>query len=66
MTDDGTAPGPPGGLGGLRDVVRQELVARQLEEQIVGRFPVGRRLRVLDVGMGRGPRRCGWRGPVTR
>lgn len=54
MTDDGTAPGPPGGLGGLRDVVRQELVARQLEEQIVGRFPVGRRLRVLDVGMGRG------------
>jgi S-adenosylmethionine-dependent methyltransferase len=29
-------------------------VARQLEEQIVGRFPVGRRLRVLDVGMGRG------------
>ncbi len=42
------------GPGGLRDVVRQELVARQLEEQIVGRFPVGRRLRVLDVGMGRG------------
>ncbi|MEU5524333.1 methyltransferase domain-containing protein [Streptomyces sp. NPDC047860] len=29
-------------------------MARQLEEQIVGRFPVGRRLRVLDVGMGRG------------
>ncbi|PWI11166.1 SAM-dependent methyltransferase [Streptomyces sp. NWU339] len=25
-----------------------------MEEQIVGRFPVGRRLRVLDVGMGRG------------
>ncbi|MET7294114.1 methyltransferase domain-containing protein [Streptomyces griseoloalbus] len=31
-------------------------MARQLEEQIVGRFPVGRRLRVLDVGMGRGAR----------
>jgi S-adenosylmethionine-dependent methyltransferase len=29
-------------------------VARQLEEQIAGRFAVGRRLRVLDVGMGRG------------
>ncbi|MEU2900421.1 methyltransferase domain-containing protein [Streptomyces sp. NPDC001273] len=29
-------------------------MTRQLEEQIVGRFPVGRRLRVLDVGMGRG------------
>jgi SAM-dependent methyltransferase len=29
-------------------------VARQLDEQIVGRFPVGRRLRVLDVGMGQG------------
>jgi S-adenosylmethionine-dependent methyltransferase len=29
-------------------------VARQLEEQIAGRFPVGQRLRVLDVGMGRG------------
>lgn len=41
-------------LGGLRDVVRQELVARQLDEQIAGRFPVGRRLRVLDVGMGQG------------
>lgn len=41
-------------MGGLRDVVRQELVARQLEEQIAGRFPVGQRLRVLDVGMGQG------------
>jgi S-adenosylmethionine-dependent methyltransferase len=41
-------------VGGLRDVVRQELVARQLDEQIAGRFRVGRRLRVLDVGMGRG------------
>ncbi|MFF3754003.1 class I SAM-dependent methyltransferase [Streptomyces sp. NPDC002018] len=41
-------------MGALRDVVRQELVARQLDEQIAGRFPVGRRLRVLDVGMGQG------------
>lgn len=41
-------------MGGLRDVVRQELVARQLDEQIAGRFPVGRRLRVLDVGIGQG------------
>ncbi|MBO4258282.1 class I SAM-dependent methyltransferase [Streptomyces griseorubiginosus] len=29
-------------------------MARQLDEQIVGRFPVGQRLRVLDVGMGQG------------
>ncbi|GGZ70012.1 class I SAM-dependent methyltransferase [Streptomyces echinoruber] len=29
-------------------------MARQLDEQIAGRFRVGRRLRVLDVGMGRG------------
>ncbi|MFF9766432.1 class I SAM-dependent methyltransferase [Streptomyces sp. NPDC053086] len=29
-------------------------MTRQLDEQISGRFPVGRRLRVLDVGMGRG------------
>ncbi|CAL9601361.1 tRNA 5-carboxymethoxyuridine methyltransferase [Streptomyces sp. enrichment culture] len=29
-------------------------MTRQLEEQIAGRFPVGQRLRVLDVGMGRG------------
>jgi SAM-dependent methyltransferase len=29
-------------------------VARQLDEQIVARFPVGQRLRVLDVGMGQG------------
>jgi SAM-dependent methyltransferase len=41
-------------LGTLRDVVRQELVARQLDEQIAGRFSVGQRLRVLDVGMGQG------------
>ncbi len=38
----------------LRDIVRRELLTRQLDEQIAGRFPVGRRLRVLDVGMGRG------------
>ncbi|MEV5883154.1 methyltransferase domain-containing protein [Streptomyces sp. NPDC052020] len=30
------------------------MVARQLDEQIAGRFPVGQRLRVLDVGMGHG------------
>lgn len=35
-------------------MVRQELVTRQLDEQIAGRFPVGQRLRVLDVGMGQG------------
>ncbi|MET7382585.1 methyltransferase domain-containing protein [Streptomyces sp. NPDC005526] len=29
-------------------------MARQLDEQVAGRFPVGRRLRVLDVGMGQG------------
>ncbi|MFC5220362.1 class I SAM-dependent methyltransferase [Streptomyces coerulescens] len=29
-------------------------MARQLDEQIAGRFPVGQRLRVLDVGMGGG------------
>lgn len=46
--------GRGGPSGDLREVVRQELVARQLDEQIVGRFPVGRRLRVLDVGMGGG------------
>ncbi|MGW2812043.1 class I SAM-dependent methyltransferase [Streptomyces sp. NPDC001415] len=38
----------------MRNVVRQELVARQLDEQIAGRFPVGQRLRILDVGMGQG------------
>ncbi len=46
--------GRGGSPGDLREVVQQELVARQLDEQIAGRFPVGRRLRVLDVGMGRG------------
>ncbi|WP_410538854.1 class I SAM-dependent methyltransferase [Streptomyces sp. KL2] len=41
---------------GLRgdDAVGHELVARQLEEQITSRFPVGRRLRVLDVALGHG------------
>ena len=29
-------------------------MARQLDEQITGRYPVGQRLRVLDVGMGQG------------
>ena len=29
-------------------------MARQLDEQISARFPVGQRLRVLDVGMGQG------------
>lgn len=44
-----------GKLGGLRNTVRQELVARQLDEQLTARFPgVGRRLRVLDVGPGQG------------
>ncbi|MFB9513569.1 class I SAM-dependent methyltransferase [Streptomyces purpureus] len=38
----------------MRDTVRQELVARQLDEQIAGRYPVGQRLRILDVGMGAG------------
>ncbi|WP_345044368.1 methyltransferase domain-containing protein [Streptomyces sannanensis] len=38
----------------MRNTVRQELVARQIDEQIAARFPVGQRLRVLDVGMGQG------------
>ncbi|PHQ50343.1 SAM-dependent methyltransferase [Streptomyces cinnamoneus] len=42
------------GARGLRNTVRQELVARQVDEQIAARFPVGRRLRVLDVGPGQG------------
>ncbi|MFE5872356.1 class I SAM-dependent methyltransferase [Streptomyces roseifaciens] len=41
-------------MGGLRNTVRQELVARQLDEQISARYPVGRRLRILDVGPGQG------------
>ncbi|UGY90962.1 methyltransferase domain-containing protein [Streptomyces gobiensis] len=42
------------GIGTLREAVRQTLVARQLDEQISARFPVGQRLRVLDVGLGQG------------
>ncbi|MFC9749248.1 class I SAM-dependent methyltransferase [Streptomyces niveus] len=38
----------------MRNIVRQELVSRQLDEQLTSRYPVGQRLRVLDVGMGRG------------
>nr|WP_279576764.1 class I SAM-dependent methyltransferase [Streptomyces sp. GC420] len=38
----------------MRNTVRQELVARQLDEQMTARFPVGQRLRVLDVGTGQG------------
>ncbi|WP_185026535.1 class I SAM-dependent methyltransferase [Streptomyces candidus] len=38
----------------MRDTVRRELVARQVDEQMSDRFPVGQRLRILDVGMGRG------------
>ncbi|HZX40100.1 MAG TPA: methyltransferase domain-containing protein [Streptomyces sp.] len=38
----------------MRNAVRQELVARQLDEQIAARYPVGQRLRILDVGMGQG------------
>ncbi|MET9800766.1 methyltransferase domain-containing protein [Streptomyces sp. NPDC006368] len=34
--------------------MRQELVARQLDEQMAARYPVGQRLRILDVGMGQG------------
>ncbi|MCP9208486.1 methyltransferase domain-containing protein [Streptomyces sp. NEAU-Y11] len=30
------------------------MVAQQLDEQITARYPVGRRLRVLDVGLGQG------------
>jgi SAM-dependent methyltransferase len=51
---DGAFAAWPTGPGGLRDTVRRELVARQLDEQLSGRFPVGRRLRILDVGMGQG------------
>jgi SAM-dependent methyltransferase len=38
------------GLGGLRDVVRQELVTRQLASHLPGGAP----LRVLDLGCGQG------------
>ena len=30
------------------------MIARQLDEQIAARYPVGQRLRILDVGMGHG------------
>ncbi|MHA6759354.1 class I SAM-dependent methyltransferase [Streptacidiphilus sp. PAMC 29251] len=47
------------GLGGIRNIVRQELVARQLAEQITEHFDPADRadgmpLRVLDVGCGQG------------
>ncbi|MET9863112.1 methyltransferase domain-containing protein [Streptomyces smyrnaeus] len=35
-------------------MIRQELVARQLDERIAAHFEVGRRLRVLDAGLGDG------------
>ncbi|MGI5351986.1 class I SAM-dependent methyltransferase [Streptomyces sp. CA-250714] len=35
-------------------MIRHELVARQLEERIAAHFEVGRRLRVLDAGLGDG------------
>ncbi|MEV7676554.1 methyltransferase domain-containing protein [Streptomyces sp. NPDC088752] len=44
----------PAGTGGLRDTIRHEIVARQLDEQITARYPVGQRLRILDAGMGQG------------
>ncbi|MFD0414523.1 class I SAM-dependent methyltransferase [Streptomyces sp. NPDC127108] len=43
-----------GASPGAGAAVRHELVGRQLDERIVARFPLGKRLRVLDVGMGRG------------
>ncbi|WP_424215593.1 class I SAM-dependent methyltransferase [Streptomyces sp. BI20] len=39
-----------------RAALREALVARQLDEQLTHRYPVGRRLRVLDAGSGRGAR----------
>ncbi|MFC4030263.1 class I SAM-dependent methyltransferase [Streptomyces polygonati] len=47
-------------MGGLRNTVRQELVARQVDEQLAAHFPqpagahARRRLRVLDIGPGQG------------
>lgn len=49
-----SAPEWPGAPQRLRAAVRRELVARQLDEQLGARFPVGRRLRVLDVGLAQG------------
>ncbi len=49
------APVPPAPEGEAPDGgVREELLARRLDEQIHARFPVGRRLKVLDAGCGRG------------
>jgi SAM-dependent methyltransferase len=48
------------GLGGLRNTVRQELLSRQLDEQLTAVFPhpsgahARHRLRVLDIGPGQG------------
>lgn len=69
-TTGGTPPGAAGfsggaegwlaRLAGLRNTVRQELVARQLDEQLAACFPQPagahalRRLRVLDIGPGQG------------
>nr|WP_308416635.1 methyltransferase domain-containing protein [Streptomyces sp. AJS327] len=39
---------------GPASLIRQEVVARQLELEIAEHFPVGRRLRVLDTGLGDG------------
>ncbi|MDG9705046.1 bifunctional 2-polyprenyl-6-hydroxyphenol methylase/3-demethylubiquinol 3-O-methyltransferase UbiG [Streptomyces sp. DH37] len=57
--------GPPMDIAVRHDDVRRDgvprlgalghaLIARQLEEQITARFPVGRRLRVLDVALRHG------------
>jgi hypothetical protein len=48
-------------LGKLRDVVRQELVARQLAAELPPP-PVP----VIDLGCGQARRPCGWRGGATR
>ncbi|SEL76076.1 class I SAM-dependent methyltransferase [Streptacidiphilus jiangxiensis] len=56
-TPIGFTPGAPAWLaklGGLRNVVRQELVARQLDEQLGAVARAGGPLRVLDVGCGQG------------
>ncbi|WP_340562078.1 class I SAM-dependent methyltransferase [Streptomyces sp. GSL17-111] len=44
----------PGGSASLRDLVERVLVSRRLDAELAARFPVGRRLRVLDVGAGEG------------
>lgn len=50
----GGAQGWLDGLGGLRDVVRQELVARQIRAHLPVRPAKHGRLRILDVGCGQG------------